>query len=110
MIDKTLRELEEKIRQSAAIPGGKQDELIALIGDLRAEVLELSKTKSEEAESIAGFTKLSGYEATRQQRNPQLLELSLKGLSSSVNEFEVSHPKLVERVNAICVQLAKLGI
>ena len=47
---------------------------------------------------------------TRAEKNPQLLELSLQGLSASVTELEKSHPKLVEIVNAICTTLSNLGI
>jgi hypothetical protein len=38
------------------------------------------------------------------------LELSLQGLGSSVEEFERSHPKLVQIVNAISQSLSNLGI
>jgi len=38
------------------------------------------------------------------------LQLSLNGLTSSVEEFEKSHPKLVQIVNAISNTLANLGI
>jgi len=36
--------------------------------------------------------------------------LSLEGLSSSVEGFEKSHPKLVQIVNAISNTLSNLGI
>jgi hypothetical protein len=36
--------------------------------------------------------------------------LSLAGLSSSVEEFEQSHPRLVQIANAISNALANLGI
>jgi hypothetical protein len=38
------------------------------------------------------------------------MELSLKGLSSSVEGFEKSHPQLVQVVNRICTTLSNLGI
>jgi hypothetical protein len=52
----------------------------------------------------------STHEATRKQKNPNLLKLSIDGLSVSVKEFEVSHPKLVEQVNNIANMLANMGI
>ena len=110
MIDKNLQELEEKIKRSPVIPKEKQNELIALLSSLKSEITELAKTKNEAAESIAGFTKISTHEATRRNKDQHLIDLSLKGLSSSVREFEATHPKLVERVNAICTMLANLGI
>ena len=110
MINETIKELEQKIKQSSSISEQNQKELIALLAELKSEIVELAKTKKEAAESIAGFTKLSTHEATRLHKNPKLLELSLKGLTASVAGFEVSHPKLVQWVNSICVMLAKMGI
>ena len=66
-----------------------------MLGTLKSEVAELSKTHGEEAQSIAGFTELSAHEATRTEQNPELLRLSLEGLGSSVQSFERSHPRLV---------------
>jgi hypothetical protein len=46
----------------------------------------------------------------RSRKNPQLMKLSLKGLSSSAEEFESSHPQLVAVVNKISQILANMGI
>lgn len=110
MIEQTLKELESKITKASSIPKHKQVELITLLNALRSEIVVLSKTKGDEAESIAGFTKVSTHEAVRQKKNQQLLDLSLEGLSSSVKELEVSHPKLVQMVNSICSMLANMGM
>jgi len=53
---------------------------------------------------------LSAHEATRGELNPQLRELSVRGLQSSVEGFEKSHPHLVEVVNRISNTLSNLGI
>ncbi|HEX7576724.1 MAG TPA: DUF4404 family protein, partial [Verrucomicrobiae bacterium] len=74
------------------------------------EVGALSKTHGEQAESIAGFAQLSAHEATRGAQNPQLRELSVRGLQSSVEGFEKSNPRLVEIVNRISNTLSNLGI
>jgi hypothetical protein len=84
--------------------------LLHLLGTLKSEIASLSKTNEEEARSIAGFTEISTHEATRTQQNPELLDLSLKGLSSSVGGFEKSHPQLVQLVNSISTMLSNLGI
>ena len=110
MIEDTLKKIEARIRAADTIAGDRKGELLQLLGTLHSEVAELSKTHGEHAESIASFTELSAREATRTQRNPRLLELSLAGLSSSVEEFEQSHPRLVEIANAISNALASLGI
>ena len=110
MIEDTLAKIEARLKSSEAIPEEKRRELQQLLATLKSEVANLSKTHAEQAESIAGFTEISTREATREQQNPQLLNLSLKGMSSSVEEFEKSHPKLVQIVNAISNMLSNLGI
>jgi hypothetical protein len=110
MIRKTLAKIEEKIRTVNSITDENKTELLHLLGTLKEEVEELSKTESESAESITGFAQISTHEATRQEKNRQLLQLSLEGLASSVHEFETSHPKLAETVNSLCQVLANMGI
>jgi hypothetical protein len=110
MIEDTLNKIEAKIQASDSIKEDRKHELLQLLGTLKSEVSGLSKTHKEQAASIAGFTEMSAHEATRSQQNPELLNLSLKGLSSSVEEFENSHPRLVQIVNTISTTLANLGI
>ncbi len=110
MIDDTLSKIEAKIQNSESIKDERKRDLLQLLGTLKSEIAELSKTHGEEAQSIAGFTQVSAHEATRSEQNPELLNLSLKGLSSSVEGFEKSHPRLVQIVNAISSTLSNLGI
>lgn len=110
MIEDTLGKIEAKIEGAETIKEERKRELLQLLGTLKAEVAELSKTHGEQAQSIAGFAELSTHEATRSEQNPHLLELSLEGLSSSVNELEKSHPRLVQIVNSISNTLSNLGI
>ena len=110
MIEDTLKKIEARIRAADTIAGDRKGELLQLLGTLHSEVAKLSKTHGEHAESIASFAEVSTREATRTPRNPRLLELSLAGLSSSVEEFQQSHPRLVEIANAISNALASLGI
>jgi hypothetical protein len=110
MIEDTLAKIEARLQSSEAIPEDKRRELQQLLATLKSEVAGLSETHAEQAESIAGFTELSAHEATRARRNPELLQLSLRGLKSSVEEFEKSHPKLVQIVNTISNLLSGVGI
>ena len=110
MIQDTIAKIEERLRQSGPADEAKRAELLALLASLKAEVGRLSETHAAQAQSIAGFTAVSAHEATREQRDPRLVQLSLKGLASSVEEFEASHPRLVEVVNRICTTLSNLGI
>src|SRR3954464_7067392 len=101
MDDDILGKLKARIENSDTIKGERRREMLDLLNTLKSEVGSLSKTQPEKAESIAGFTELSTREATRADRNPKLLNLSLEGLKSSVEEFEETHPRLVQIVNSI---------
>ncbi len=110
MIEDTIDKIEAKIQSADTIKDERRQELLQLLSTLKSEVGQLSKTHGEQAQSIAGFTELSAHEATRAEQDPELLKLSLKGLSSSVAGFEESHPNLVRIVNAISHTLSNLGI
>ena len=110
MIEKTIGEIEAKIRDASAVSDERKRELLQLLSQLKAEIRPLAQTDDERAESIAGFTQLSAHEATRTNQNPESLEHSLQGLRSSVDGFEKSHPQLVQVVNAISNLLSNLGI
>jgi len=110
MIEETIKKIEKQIQSAPAIKPERKEELGELLSTLREEVTELSKTKGEQAESIAGFTERYTSEAIREEQDEDLLDLSLKGLTKSVSGFEASHPRLVQIVNAICQRLADMGI
>jgi hypothetical protein len=110
MIEETIGKIEARIQTADSIKDDKRRELAELLATLKSEVAELSKTHSEQAQSIAAFAELSAYEATRSEQNPELLKLSVTGLSTSVEEFEKTHPKLVQIVNTISNTLSNLGI
>ena len=110
MIQETITQIEAMIQNAKSLNGAKKKELLDLVSTLKAEVFEFSRTHPEHTQSITGFTGVSIHEAIREERNPQLLRLSLQGLSTSVEGFEGSHPKLVEIVNSICLTLSNIGI
>jgi hypothetical protein len=110
MIEDTVSNIEAKIKASDSIKDDRKRELLEMLETLKSEIGTLSQTHGEQAQSIAGFTEVSTHEATRAEQNPELLKLSLKGLSSSVGGFEKSHPQLVQVVNAISNMLSNLGI
>ena len=110
MIEDTIGNIEARIQGATSITEERRRELLDLLGRLKAEVAELSKTHGEHAQSIAEFTQISAREATRREPNPELLKISLEGLDSSVAEFEGSHPRLVQVVNGISSMLSNLGI
>jgi Mg2+ and Co2+ transporter CorA len=109
MIDDTIREIERQI-QSSTIRDERRQELLKLLETLRTEVSNISETHAEQAESIAGFARVSAHEAFREEQDPKLRELSIEGFRSSVEGFEKSHPQLVQIVNSISHTLSNLGI
>ena len=106
----TISQIEAKLLDAPALKEEHRAELLKLLATLRSEVASLSQTDAEQARSIAGYAEVSAHEATREEKNPELLKHSLDGLSSSVTGFEESHPKLVQIVNRICTTLSNLGI
>jgi hypothetical protein len=110
MIEDTIGKIEARIKAGESISPERKEELLQLLGTLKSEMARLAKTHGEEAQSIASFAEVSTHEATRAQQNPQLLKLSLEGLSQSVEGFEKSHPRLVQIVNGISNTLSNLGI
>ncbi len=110
MIQTTIKNIETKIKESESVSDESRTELLRLLATLKAEIEELSKTHPEQAESITSFAQASAHEATRKEKNPDLLKLSLDGLSTSVKELETSHPDLLQVVNKVSLILANMGI
>ena len=110
MIQDTIDKLEASVRDVSTLKDDNKAELLQLLSTLKTEVGELAKTHADEANSIAGFAAVSTHEATRAEPKPELLQLSLKGLSRSVAEIEGTHPRVVQVVNSFCTALSNLGI
>ena len=110
MLKETLAKIEISIKKMRSSKGDKKAELLRLLATLKTEIQNLSETHEEHAESIAGFASVAAHEAARNQKASDLQRLSLDGLMSSVEDFETSHPKLVETVNYFCSLLASIGI
>jgi chromosome segregation ATPase len=110
MIKDRLRQIQKRLKDAGGIPDEKREELVQLLADLDRDLETLQEAQAEHAESIAGFTERSAHEIARVERNPDLVDLSLKGLSRSVQGLEATHPKLVETVNAIFNMLSGIGV
>jgi phosphoenolpyruvate carboxylase len=110
MIRETIEKIEKRIESTDSVKSKDKQELLKLLSALETEIVSLSKTHPEHAESITGFTNVSTHEATRGQKNPQLVKLSIKGLTSSVEGFENSHEELVKIVNSLAIMLSSVGI
>lgn len=110
MIEETIRQLKEKLQSSRSLDDKGKFEVLQLLDDLKQEVEELSDTHLDDAQNIATHTKDTTNELLATPCDPQKLEHSLLGLSSSIEEFEGTHPKLISTVNAFCTRLSSLGL
>ena len=110
MLRETIARIEDQLKANDSLGAEKKQELLSLVAELKKEADVLAETHHEDARSIASFTETSVREATRGERNEELLSHSLEGMKLSVRSFEVSHPKLVGLVDAISRALWEIGI
>ena len=110
MIEDTIKKIEQRLQNASSLPAEKRTELLNLLSKLRRELDDVPETHAEQAQSVTAFADVSTHEATRESTNQDLLDISLRGLESSVDEFEASHPKLVEAANAFATMLSNIGI
>ena len=110
MLHETISRIEGQLKGSNSLDAAKKQELLSLVNELKKEVGVLAETHHEDARSIASYTETSVHEATRGERNEELLSHSLEGMKLSVRRFEVSHPRLTGLVNTIGRTLWEIGI
>jgi len=110
MIEDRIRNIEERIRGTEKLPAETKAELLSLLQNLKREIAALPATHGESADSVTRFAEAGAHEATRAEAKPRLLEAAVDGLQASVEEFEVSHPKLADTINRIAMILSNMGI
>jgi len=110
MIEKTISEIEGRLRGLGTLDDARKQELLDLLGKLKAEAGALERTHGQQAQSIADSLSASTQAATSGDKSPESVESSVAGLRSSVEGFEQSHPKLVHVVNSLSNMLSNLGI
>jgi len=107
----TIKKIEEKIQNNTALGDAKKTELLELMGKLKLELEQLQKTDSSKAKTIAELAETSTQKAFDALTAVEVSsETPLKELETSVEEFEVSHPRLVRVINRICIMLSSIGI
>ncbi|MCX5785504.1 MAG: DUF4404 family protein [Elusimicrobia bacterium] len=110
MIKETLSKVEAAIAKIQAVDGKEKARLVSLLNQLKAELAALPESRMDDARSVAHFTETAAHEVTRVNRSAELKDLSISGMGLSVKSFEVSHPRLVEITNELCMMLARMGI
>ena len=97
MIEETIRQIEARLNASTNLAPETRAELLSLLTRLRLEAAQLPA--SERATS-----------APPDSAEPESIEEHVDRLRGSVEEFEVSHPKVVQLVNHLANTLSGLGI
>jgi hypothetical protein len=88
----------------------KRQELLGLLSDLERELAPIVEEESEDADSIAGFTKMAAHESLKKEKNPELMDASQKGMMGSIRKFEVTKPELVRIINRMSNVLSGFGV
>ena len=110
MLDKTLQKIKDLVGQSDHLDPKQKNELLDLAVKLKAELAALEVTHPDQAKSIVGFTELTTFEYLRTEQNPELIDYAQKGLTKSIESYEVSHPVLYSTVQAMCFILRGFGV
>jgi uncharacterized phage infection (PIP) family protein YhgE len=99
MIEETIQQIEARLNAASNLSPETRGELSELVAKLRAEAAQLpSGTRATAPIKPAVNT------------DPGSMQDSVEKLQQSVEEFEGSHPKLVQLANHLANTLAGLGI
>ncbi|MBE2219491.1 MAG: DUF4404 family protein [Ignavibacteria bacterium] len=104
----TIKDISEKLAAESGIDPAKKAELLGMLEELNEELH--SADLAESSEKISKHIMLSAEEITKEEKDNDIIDKTLGDLRDSVTEFEVSHPKLFEKVNNISAMLASMGI
>ena len=106
MTIKKIESIEKKIKNTSDIDTKIKEDLLDLMRSLKTELKDVKGTHPEKAHNIADKTQIS----TEKTLDTKADIADLDGLQKAVGEFEVSHPKLVQLVNRLCIMLSDIGI
>ncbi len=105
----TIEKIEIKIKNNSVLKENSKSELLGLVSELKNELGKLPEENKNDAESIANYANASTHEAIEKE-DSKLLEHSLFGFKTAVEDFEVTHPQLTKVVNTISVMLSNIGV
>lgn len=97
MIHETIRQIETRLHESG-LPPATRAELLALVAQLKAEAQHLPASESTPDDPLGEAGEV------------RTLQEDVNYLRRSVEDFEGSHPRLVQAVNHLANTLAGLGI
>jgi DNA-binding NarL/FixJ family response regulator len=103
----------EKIRstvEASDLPTKQKTELLDRLAKVKPALAQVAQTNHEGAQNVARLVEASTHEATRKDKQPDLVSKALHRLKRSVEQFEASHPQLVASVTEYSAMLSALGI
>jgi len=107
---KTIDELAKSIKTSHKLSESEKKECLAQVETIRHELSDLEHAHADKAKHIATKVHKATHSALKTPRNADDVELTSTGLERSIEEFEVSHPRLYETVKAWAIRLTGLGV
>jgi mevalonate kinase len=107
---KKIEAIEKKIEATSQIDTKIKEDLLDLMRSLKTELADLKDAHPTTAQNIADKTQASTEQVLTSDSKQDELQENIEGLQVAVEEFEVSHPKLVGIVNRLCMMLSDLGI
>ena len=99
MIEETIRQIEERLQSATNLSPETRAELLTLLSKLRVE-----------AAQVPAISERTPTAEIARPSVPESMEESADQLRRSVEDFEESHPRLVQLANHIANTLAGLGI
>ena len=108
MLKNTLDTIEKNIRESSSLSDHKKTKLAGLITELRQELETLEKSNAQQAQHIA--RQAHAVAETVLNEDAKTVELTSHGLERSIEEFELSHPKLYNTVKAFVIRITGFGV
>ena len=108
MLKDTLNKIEQNVRDSKSLAERRKTELVELIGDLRQELETLEQSHADKAQYIAEQAHSVAEQAL--DKDAETVELTSHGLERSIEEFELSHPKLYDTVKAFVIRITGFGV
>ena len=110
MTDRHIEKIKSNLEAADHIPTEQKAELLDRLAKVKPALAEVAQTHQEGAQTIAALVEASTQEATRKDKQPELVGGALHRLKRSVEQFEASHPELVASVTEYSAMLSALGI
>ena len=107
-MDSTLKNIKQKIASLDSVSIDDRAELNVLVENLHQELSTMAVDDSVKAAKVGDVVQSTADRAL--QGDVETVQTTIDDFSSSIGKLEVTHPKLTDIVNRICMMLADIGI